>query len=100
MKLTDDLKAPWLMHLKGALFVVIVVMCATVLFLQVPTLTTGILILAMVWASCRFYYYLFYVLERYLGREKRFAGVVDALCFLATKTDRSSPPALPPTPPR
>jgi len=38
---------------------------------------------------CRFYYYLFYVPERYLGRERRFSGVFDALRYLLTSHKRA-----------
>ena len=87
MKLMSDIKSPWLIHAKGALFVVLGVLSATLLFAQVPTLRTAALLGVTVWAFCRFYYYLFYVLERYLGREKRFAGVVDAMRFLLLRRD-------------
>lgn len=80
-----DLKSPWLIHTKGALFVVLGTMSATMLWAQMPTLRTALLIGVTVWAFCRFYYYLFYVLERYLGREEKFAGVGDALRYLWAK---------------
>ncbi|MCX6955640.1 MAG: hypothetical protein NTV51_26145 [Verrucomicrobia bacterium] len=82
MKLTGDLKTPWLIHLKGILFAVAGIAAGGLLIAQSPTLRTAVLLGVTVWACCRFYYYLFYVLERYLGREKRFAGVFDALGFL------------------
>ena len=82
MKLAGDLISPWLIHAKGVLFAVIGLVGAALLILEVPTLKTAALVLVTVWAFCRFYYYLFYVLERYLGREKRFAGVIDAVRFL------------------
>ncbi len=52
------------------------------LWLEMPTWHTASLILISIWAGCRFYYYLFYVLDRYLGREQRFAGVWDALGYI------------------
>jgi len=82
MKLTGDLKSPWLIHAKGFLFLVIGLVAAVLLLVQMPTLRTAVLLGTAVWAFCRFYYYLFYVLERYLGREEPFAGVFDAIRFL------------------
>lgn len=82
MKLNSDLKSPWLIHMKGALFAVLGLSAAALLFLEVPTMKTVALLIATIWAFCRFYYYLFYVLEGYLGREERFAGVFDALRYL------------------
>jgi hypothetical protein len=92
MKLTADLQRPWLIHAKAVLFVVIGAMSAILLLLQLPTLKTAALLALAIWASCRFYYYLFYVLDRYLGREQKFSGVFDALWFLLRrrKSDESS----------
>ena len=82
MKITDDIKNPWLIHLKGALFLVMGLGAGSMLLVLAPTIRTAALLIITVWAFCRFYYYLFYVLDRYLGREKRFAGVIDALRYL------------------
>ncbi len=86
MKILSDIKSPWLIHLKGALFVLLGVLAASLLIAQLPTLKTVALLCVAVWAFCRFYYYLFYVLDRYLGREKRFAGVFDAIHYLLTNS--------------
>jgi len=82
VKLGDDLKKPWLIHLKGFLFVVIGLAAAGLLLGYNPSWSTAVLLALAIWGFCRFYYYLFYVLERYLGREQRFAGIFDALLFL------------------
>lgn len=82
MKLARDLTSPWLIHAKAILFVVLGVGSATLLILAMPTWKTAALLAVSIWAFCRFYYYLFYVLDRYLGREKRFAGIIDALRYL------------------
>lgn len=81
MRITSDIKHPWLIHTKGALFVALGAVSGALLVAQMPTLKTAALLAITVWAFCRFYYYLFYVLERYLG-QKRFAGVFAALRFL------------------
>ncbi|MES2696040.1 MAG: hypothetical protein V4773_21380 [Verrucomicrobiota bacterium] len=88
----SDLKSPWLLHTKGALFVALGILSAGLILIQLPTLKTAALLGVTIWAFCRFYYYLFYVLERYLGREKRFAGIVDALRFLLSHPKRAEPP--------
>ncbi len=90
MKLTRDLQTPWLIHAKGLLFVVLGAMSAALLLAQMPSLRTAALLAVTIWAFCRFYYYLFYVLEKYLGHQHRFAGVIDALRFLF-RTNRARP---------
>jgi hypothetical protein len=89
MKLTEDLKSARAIHAKGVLFVVLGLLSGALLFAQAPTWRTVLLIAITVWAFCRFYYYLFYVLERYLGREKKFAGVLDALGYLLSRRRES-----------
>jgi hypothetical protein len=88
MKFAGDLKSPWLIHAKGILFLVLGLAAAVLLLVQMPTLRTAVLLGTAVWAFCRFYYYLFYVLERYLGREERFSGVFDAVRFLVCGAKR------------
>lgn len=85
MKLTDDIQSSWLIHAKGFLFLILGLLAAGFLWLEHPTLRTIVMIGICVWGFCRFYYYLFYVLERYLGREKKFSGVIDALLYLVSK---------------
>ena len=85
MNLSRDITNARLIHAKGALFLFLGTMSATLLLAQVPTLKTAALLGVSIWAFCRFYYYLFYVLERYLGRQQRYTGVLDALRFLLLK---------------
>ena len=89
MKLSRDLTNRRLIHAKGVLFGVLGLMSATLLVAQLPTLKTAALLAVTVWSFCRFYYYLFYVLERYLGREQRYAGIIDALKYLIRSPRRS-----------
>jgi hypothetical protein len=91
MNLNRDLKNPALIHAKGLLFVFLGVLSAALLMAQCPTWKTAALLCLTVWAFCRFYYYLFYVLDRYLGREKRFAGILDAIQFLLAKPKTKTP---------
>jgi hypothetical protein len=87
MKLTDDLKSARLIHLNGWLFLLLGLLASAGLLLESPHFKTVVLLAAAIWAFCRFYYYLFYVLERYLGKDRPYAGIVDALRFIL-KTGR------------
>jgi hypothetical protein len=82
MKLTDDLKSPRLIHAKGFLFLLLGLIGVTGILLESPHLRTAVLLGASIWAFCRFYYYLFYVLERYVGKTTPYAGLWDALLFI------------------
>ena len=64
---------------KGLMFLVIAMATAGLLLLQNPTLQAGLLLALLVWASCRFYYFLFYVLERYVDQRLRYGGLLSLL---------------------
>lgn len=77
-----DLKSPYLMHLKAGLFVAIGVVCITLLLLDQPSIRNAVLIVLAIWAFCRAYYFAFYVIERYIDPEYKFAGRCSAFRYL------------------
>jgi hypothetical protein len=70
------------MYLKAALFLVAGVAASVALLLESPTPRTAFLLAMAVWSFCRLYYFLFYVLEKYIEPSFRFDGVLPALLFL------------------
>jgi hypothetical protein len=81
MKLGDDLKSPVALRVKGWLFLVLGLIASILLLAEDfnwPRL--GLLVVA-VWGFCRFYYFLFHVLERYAGRNRPYAGLLDAMAW-------------------
>jgi hypothetical protein len=91
LHLFGDLKSPVLLHLKGWLFFVLGVVAASLLLYQSLDLRTAALLAICVWAFCRWYYFLFYVIERYAGGE-RYAGLFDYLKRTALMKRRSFHP--------
>jgi len=74
-----DLKsAKWIVA-KGFMFAGIALATAALIFIEMPSLKLAVLLALLVWASCRFYYFLFYVLEHYVDRTMRYAGLFDLL---------------------
>ncbi len=71
-----DIKNPWLLYVKGFLFVVIGLLASVGVFLEHPSLKVAVLLALAVWAFARAYYFAFYVIERYIDREFRFAGLL------------------------
>jgi uncharacterized membrane protein YbaN (DUF454 family) len=51
---------------KGFLFLLLGVLSATLLIIEHPTMRMTLLLLVAVWCFCRFYYFAFYVMERYV----------------------------------
>ena len=64
---------------KGVLFLVIVLLSGAGVIIYDERWPRAVLLVICLWAACRFYYFLFYVLERYVGVEGRYAGIFD-LC--------------------
>ena len=46
---------------------------------------TAFLLLLLVWAASRFYYFLFYVLERYVDPRLRYAGILALIRTIIAK---------------
>jgi hypothetical protein len=85
MKLFRDIQSAWLLHAKGVLFLVIGLMACGGILLEAGSLRILFLLVIGVWGFCRFYYYLFYVLERYAGRDRKYAGLFDAMRYILTR---------------
>jgi hypothetical protein len=71
---TGNLSGFWIL-VKGILFLGLSLMASALLILSDPTLRTTFLVGVAVWAGARFYYCAFYVIEHYVDRTYRFAGL-------------------------
>lgn len=81
MKLSDDLKPRWI-SVKGALFLVTGILAVVGILVENPNARTLFLLSVAIWSFCRFYYFLFYVIEKYVDGEFRFAGFFGFLRYL------------------
>ena len=70
-----DLSDERLIHLKGGLLLLIAALASGLLLHGSPTLRTATLLAITIWASCRFYYYAFYVITNYVDASHRFSGL-------------------------
>lgn len=82
MNLFADLKSRWLLMTKGILFLVLGLLSSAIIIYENQNLLTLGLLALTIWSFCRFYYFLFYVLENYAGRNQKYAGILDALSYL------------------
>jgi len=62
--------------LKGILFLFIGLAAAVLVFLQNATWETAVLLVVAIWSFCRFYYFAFYVIEKYLDPAYKFSGLI------------------------
>jgi hypothetical protein len=74
--MTDLTNRKWIIT-KGLLFAVIVLLSGTGVILYEDFWREFPSLVICLWAACRFYYFLFYVLERYVGLGGRYAGIMD-----------------------
>jgi hypothetical protein len=80
-----DLKSAKLIYLKGVLFLVAGTLASASILLENPTLQTAFLLAIAVWSFCRLYYFMFYVIEKYVDAHYRFAGIHSFLLYLWQK---------------
>ena len=83
--MSGDLKNPRLICLKGLLFLAAGLIAGATLLLDTPTTRTTVLLAICVWSFARFYYFAFYVIERYVDPTYRFAGLWSAARYLLSR---------------
>ena len=77
-----DLSNPFWIKLKGLLFLFIGIVAAVLLFIDNPTLKTAVLLALASWSFCRFYYFAFYVIEKYVDPTYKFSGLISFVRYL------------------
>ena len=92
MSVKLDLVNPRWMYVKAALLLVILLSCCALLLLEVPSWRAALLLALVVWASARLYYFMFYVIERYIDRSYRFSGIGSALRYVLGRRAHGRPP--------
>ena len=80
-----DLSNPFWIKLKGLLFLFIGIVATVLLFLDSPTLRTAVLLALAIWSFCRFYYFAFYVIEKYVDPSYKFSGLFSFAKYLFLK---------------
>jgi len=77
-----DLTDPRWIKAKGILFLVLGAVSAALLWMQSPTWRSAALLGIVIWSFCRFYYFAFYVIEKYVDSNFRFSGLGDFARYL------------------
>ncbi|HTV41556.1 MAG TPA: hypothetical protein VMF08_13320 [Candidatus Sulfotelmatobacter sp.] len=68
--------SPFWIKIKGILFLIIGIAAATLIFLDEPNWRTAVLLAVVIWSFCRFYYFAFYVIEKYVDPAYKFSGLI------------------------
>lgn len=77
-----DLKDARLIYAKGCLFLAGAVLASALILAEHPSWRLAVLLGLALWCACRCYYFAFYVIERYVDGEFRFAGLFDFARYL------------------
>ncbi|MDX2010839.1 MAG: hypothetical protein SFW67_11630 [Myxococcaceae bacterium] len=80
-----DLQNPRWMYVKAVLFVVGGVLGSASILLESPRLKTAALLALTVWCFSRAYFFVFYVIERWIDPGFRFSGLVDFAQWLVRR---------------
>ncbi len=70
----DLTSATWI-KVKGILFLLLGIAAAALLILEYPTWKVAGLLALSIWCFCRFYYFAFYVIEKYVDPGYKFSGL-------------------------
>jgi len=70
----DLTSATWI-KVKGILFLLLGLAAAALLILESPSWKAAGLLALTIWCFCRFYYFAFYVIERYVDPRYKFSGL-------------------------
>ena len=77
-----DIQSKTLLHVKGWLFRFLGALSAALILLETWDWRVAFLLAVTVWSFCRFYYYAFYVIEKYADPSFKFAGITSFLRYL------------------
>jgi len=77
-----DLSNPFWIKLKGILFLLIGIVAVVLVWLDNPKWQTALLLALAIWSFCRFYYFAFYVIEKYVDANYKFSGIFSFLQYL------------------
>jgi len=67
---------------KGFLFLFLGLLSGALLLLEHLSIKTVVLLAVTVWSFCRFYYFAFYVLERYVDTRYKFSGLLSMMRYV------------------
>ena len=77
-----DLKNPRLIYLKGFLFLFLAAVSCGLILYEFWNPRLILLVAIAIWASARFYYFTFYVIEHYVDPNYKFAGLGAFVMYL------------------
>lgn len=75
-----------LLFIKGFLFLFTAVLASALLLLEIFSWKRFALLVLIIWAFSRFYYFMFYVIEKYVDSKYKFSGIAGFIVYLFKKS--------------
>lgn len=82
MRLNQNLRSAKWIYAKGVLFLLLALIAASLLLYRAPQWNVLVLLTICVWASCRAYYFAFYVIQHYVDTNYRFSGLMNFASYV------------------
>ena len=73
---------PFWIKVKGILLLILGTLASILLVLELPSVKVVVLLALAIWSFCRFYYFAFYVMEKYVDSTYRYSGLLDLARYL------------------
>ena len=70
-----DLTPGWI-KVKAVLFILMGFLAVALILFDNPNWRTAVLLGVAIWSFCRFYYFAFYVIEKYVDPNYKFSGLI------------------------
>lgn len=83
----DLTSATWI-KVKGIMFLLLGIAAAVLLVVESQSWKVALLLALAIWCFCRFYYFAFYVIEKYVDPGYKFSGLWSFACYLFQKRGR------------
>lgn len=78
-----DLKSAKWIYLKGGLFLVMLLISFALILTETQKWSTATLLILLIWSSARLYYFMFYVIEKYLDPSYKFSGILSFILYIS-----------------
>ena len=82
-----DIKCKTLILVKGFLFLGLAIFALVVLWIDTQSVRGVLLALIAAWACSRFYYFMFYCIEKYVDPAYKFAGLSSFVIFMFNRRE-------------
>lgn len=80
-----DLRSEGWLWFKGIAFACVATLSFFLVLVELKSSKQVLLVLVSIWAFCRAYYFAFYVIEKYIDRQYRFAGLIYVPQYIANR---------------